>query len=82
MEGHPEQPEKRSSREIYDQWYELYFLLSTLELDRSEVRQSPQVLEGLHAAGWQITAEGVDLYWHRVQWTANHCRGRVLELGG
>jgi 2-polyprenyl-3-methyl-5-hydroxy-6-metoxy-1,4-benzoquinol methylase len=81
VEGQPEQPEKRSSREIYDQWYELYYLLSTLELDRSDVRQSPQILERLRAAGWQITPEGVDLYWHRVQWTASHCRGRVLEIG-
>jgi 2-polyprenyl-3-methyl-5-hydroxy-6-metoxy-1,4-benzoquinol methylase len=81
VEGQPEQPEKRSSREIYDRWYELYYLLSTLELDRSEVRRSPEVLARLHAAGWQITPEGVDLYWHRVQWTAKHCRGRVLEIG-
>jgi hypothetical protein len=35
MSGEP------SSREIYDQWYELYYLLSTLELDRREPECGP-----------------------------------------
>ncbi len=69
------------STEIYDYWYELYFLLSTLPLDRPEIRSSPEILERFRRARWQADHATVERYWHRVSWTAAQCHGRILEIG-
>ncbi len=81
MTAYIEQQRDRTSTDIYDYWYELYFLLSTLPLDREDIRHSPEVLHRLREARWQVNESSVDQYRHRVNWTAGQCQGRVLEIG-
>jgi 2-polyprenyl-3-methyl-5-hydroxy-6-metoxy-1,4-benzoquinol methylase len=70
-----------SSEAYYDSWFELYHVLSTLPLDRPEVRRSPEVIRRLRTAGYEGSPQTLEQYWHRVDWTARQCRGRVLEIG-
>jgi len=70
-----------SSDAVYDYWFDLYLALSTLPIDRAEVRHSDEVIRRLRASGWDTSARLFDQYWHRVDWTARQCRGRVLEIG-
>ena len=70
-----------SSDAVYEYWFDLYLALSTLPIDRTEVRHSDEVIQRLRAAGWDTSARLFDQYWHRVGWTARQSRGRVLEIG-
>jgi 2-polyprenyl-3-methyl-5-hydroxy-6-metoxy-1,4-benzoquinol methylase len=65
---------------IYQQWFPVYYELTTLALDSQTVRHSPQVIERFQSAGWHTTPQVLDAYWHRVDWISRHCRGRVLEI--
>lgn len=71
----------RNSDAVYDYWYALYHALSTLDVDREDVRHSPEVISHMHAVGWRITPAKFDQYWVRVKWIADHAAGNVLEVG-
>jgi len=70
-----------SSVEIYDKWFDLYKLLSTMPLDDSNFRELPLTIQTLREAGWGVDFEILENYWRRVEWVANSCNGRVLEVG-
>jgi len=72
-------PGKRETK--YDRWRPLYHQLAVLDVDQQDLRHAPEVIARLRELGWEVTPKVFDSYWKRVQWIADRCRGRVLEVG-
>ena len=73
--------ENMKRTEEYDYWFPLYEQLATLDIEKQEIRHSSEILSNLRNLGWMANFDGFDGYWKRISWTAENCRGKVLEIG-
>ena len=70
-----------SSDTYWESLVEAYRYLRDLDLGDPEVRHDPEVHANLRRLGIHTDGLGLDLYWSRVEWTADQCLGAVLDIG-
>ena len=67
------------SQTAYSDRIHVYEELTRLDIEDSQTRYDPKVIDRLLDLGMQSV--NLNVYWQRISFVARNCRGRVLEVG-